>query len=116
MVPINMFSLALSNDFQLRSYLWLQRDAVDALALAFVSHVRIDLGGLHILVSEHVLDGVDARTCINLQGAECMTGAVEGDVLGDARCLQPVLQCRSCHFVLEVRGYLQVAESSAYVP
>ena len=34
-----------------------------------------------------------------------MTGAVEGDVLGDARCLQPVLQCRSCHFVLEVREY-----------
>ena len=86
-----MFSLALSNDFQLRSCLWLQRDAVDALALALVCHIRIDLSGLHVLVSEHVLDGVDARTCINLQGAESMTGAMKGDMLGDARCLQPIL-------------------------
>ena len=51
---------------------WLQRNAVDALALALVSHVRIDLSGLHVLVSEHVLDGVNARTCINLQGTELL--------------------------------------------
>ena len=73
------------------SYLWLQRDAVDRLALALVSHVRINLSCFHVLVTEHVLDGVDARSCINLQGAESMTGAMEGDVLGDARCLQPIL-------------------------
>ena len=97
-----MFSLALPNDFQLWSCLWFQRDAVDTLALAFVSHVRIDLGGFHILVTEHVLDGVDARSCINLQGAESMTGAVEGDVLGNTRCLQPVLQGGASHLVLEV--------------
>ena len=72
-----MFSLALSNDFQLRSYLWLQRDAVDALALALVCHIRIDLRGLHVLVSEHVLDGVDACSCIHLQGTECMSATVE---------------------------------------
>ena len=73
------------------SYLWLQRDAVDRLALALISHVRIDLSGFHVLVTQHVLDSVDTRTCINLQGAEGMTGTVEGDVLGDARCLQPIL-------------------------
>ena len=31
-----------------------------------------------------------------------MTGAVEDDVLGDACCLQPVLQGGACHLVLEV--------------
>ena len=51
---------------------------------------------------EHVLDGVDTRSCINLQRAESMTGAMEGDVLGDACCLQPVLQGGASHLVLEV--------------
>ena len=34
-----------------------------------------------------------------------MTGAVEGDVLGDARCLQPILQGGARHLVLKVREY-----------
>ena len=90
---------------QLKCNLWLQRDAVDRLALALVSHVCIDLSGFHVLVSEHVLDGIDTRTCINLQGAKGMAGAVECDVLGDACCLQPVLQGGASHLVLEVGEY-----------
>ena len=43
--------LSLPDDFQLRSYLRLQRDAVDTLTLALVSYVRIDLSGFHVLVS-----------------------------------------------------------------
>lgn len=31
-----------------------------------------------------------------------MLETVERDVLGDARCLQPVLQCGASHLVLEV--------------
>ena len=57
-------------------------------------------------MSQHVLDGVDTRAGINLQGAESMTGTMEGDMLGDARCLQPVLQGGSCHLVLEIREHL----------
>ncbi len=63
----NKPSSSLPDHFQLWSSLWLQGDAVDALALAFVSHVRIDLRGLDILVTEHVLNGVDSCTSINLQ-------------------------------------------------
>ena len=87
---------------QLKCNLWLQRDAVDRLALALISHVSINLSGFHVLVSEHVLDGIDTCSCINLQGAESMTGAVEGDVLGDTSSLQPVLQGGARHLVLEV--------------
>ena len=53
-------------DFQLRSYLWLQRNTVDALALTLVCHVRIDLSGRDVLVTQHVLDGIDACTRIHL--------------------------------------------------
>ena len=53
-------------DFQLRSYLWLQRNTVDALALTLVCHVRIDLSGRDVLVTQHVLDGIDACTSIHL--------------------------------------------------
>ena len=79
--------LTLSDNFQLWNYLWLQRDTVDALTFALVCHVGIDLGCFHVFVSEHVLDGVDACSCINLQGAKGMAGAVEGDVL-----------CNTCRF------------------
>ena len=64
------------NYFQLWNSLWLQRDTVDALTLALVSHVGIYLGGFHVLVTEHVLDCVDSRTCIYLQGAEGVTGTM----------------------------------------
>lgn len=53
-------------DFQLRSYLWLQHNTVDALALTLVCHVRIDLSGRDVLVTQHVLDGIDACTRIHL--------------------------------------------------
>lgn len=53
-------------------------------------------------MSEHVLDGVDSCSCINLQGTESVTGTVEGDMLGDARGFEPVLQGSACHLVLEV--------------
>ena len=53
-------------DFQLRSYLWLQRDTVDALALALVSHRSVDLSGRNVFVTQHVLNGIDACSCIYL--------------------------------------------------
>lgn len=53
-------------DFQLRSYLWLQRNTVDALALTLVCHVRIDLCGRDVLVTQHELNGIDACSCIHL--------------------------------------------------
>ena len=80
----NKPSSSLSDHFQLWSRLWLQCDAVHALSLALVSHVRIDLCGLNVLVTEHVLNGVDSCTSINLQRAESVAYAVEGDVLGNA--------------------------------
>ena len=73
-----LINISLSDDdFQLWRYLWLQRDAIDTLALALVCHVCVNLSGFHVLVSEHVLDGVDTRTGINLQGTESMTGTME---------------------------------------
>ena len=47
----NKPSSSLSNNLQLWSSLWLQSDAVHALALALVSHVRIDLSGLDVFVT-----------------------------------------------------------------
>ena len=58
--------LALSNDFQLWNYPWLQCDAVYGFSFALVSHIRIDLSGFHILVAQHMLDGIDACSCIHL--------------------------------------------------
>jgi len=63
----NKPSSSLSDHFQLWSCLWLQGDAVHALALAFVSHIRIDLSGLDVLVTKHVLNYIDASSSINLQ-------------------------------------------------
>ena len=49
-------------------------------------------------MSQHVLYSIETCTGIDLQGAEGVSGAVEGDVLSDARCLQPVLQGGMGHF------------------
>ena len=58
--------MLLSYDFQLHRLHRFERDAVYRLALALVSHRSIDLSCGNILVTQHVLDGVDARTCIHL--------------------------------------------------
>ena len=58
--------LDLSDNFQLWSYPWLQCDAVYRFSFAFVSHGCIDLSGFHVLVSQHVLDCIDACTSIHL--------------------------------------------------
>ena len=61
--------MSLPYNFQWHRLHRFEHDAIDTLTLALVSHRGIELGGLHVLMSEHVLDDVDARTCINLQGA-----------------------------------------------
>ena len=48
-------------------------------------------------IFEQVLDLFYHGTC-----CKKMLGTMERDVLGDARCLQPVLQCGASHLVLEV--------------
>lgn len=58
--------MSLSNHFQLYRLGWLQRNAVDGLALGVVSHVRIDLSGRDVLMTQHVLDCIDACSCIDL--------------------------------------------------
>lgn len=49
-------------------HLWLrfERDTVDRFTLRLVCHLRIDLRGADVLVAEHVLNGIDARSGIDL--------------------------------------------------
>ena len=44
----------------------LQRYLVHGLALALVGHSGIDLCSRDILVTEHVLDGIDTGACLDL--------------------------------------------------
>ena len=56
----------LADNLQLHVLCSLQCYAVDGLTLALVCHRSIDLSGRNVLVAEHVLDGIDTCSCINL--------------------------------------------------
>ena len=67
-------------------------DALDSLTLALVNDVGVDLGRADIGGGKQMGDRVDIRALVHLEGCEGMAEAVEGDVLGDARGLDPLLQ------------------------
>ena len=54
------------SDLHLGDFRRLQRDFVDGLALAGVGHRGIDLGRGDVLVTEDMLDGIDAGASLNL--------------------------------------------------
>ena len=53
-------------DLHLGDFRGFQGDFVNGLALAGVSHRGVDLGRGDVLVTEDMLDGIDAGACLNL--------------------------------------------------
>lgn len=56
-----------------------QRYAAYRQPFLFVSHIRVNLGRFHILVRQHLLHHVYARSCFDLQRTEGVAGPVESD-------------------------------------
>ena len=67
-------------------------DDIGSTMLALINNVSINLGGFHIRMSEHSLNGIDVGITFELQSCEGVPGTVECDVLLDVRCFNPFLQ------------------------
>ena len=65
---------------------------IGCITLAFIYDVGVDLGSFYVCMSKYSLDGIDIRVMFKLQGGEGVTGAMECDMLFDARGFNPFLQ------------------------
>ena len=70
----------------------LNLNTFNCVSLALVHDVGVNLRGADVSVGEQVRDGVYVGAFCYLEGGEGVTEAVEGDVLGYAGILQPVLE------------------------
>ena len=91
-----------------------QCDSVCRLLLPAVNAVKILLRGGEVLVTDKFLYGIGICPCLKLQRAEGVAARMVGDMLGDARCLYPLLKCCLCHAVLEAGKYKSLSFTVVY--
>ena len=65
---------------------------IGSITLTLINNVSINLSCFHIGMSKHSLNGIDIGVTFKLQGGEGVTGAMECDMLFDARGFNPFLQ------------------------
>lgn len=54
---------------------------LSCITLALINDVSVNLSGLYVRVSQHILDGIDIGIAFQLKSCKCMATAMESDRL-----------------------------------